>query len=82
MPLFAVDVPSNVFDAMARSDAWVNDDEVWRTQVLSLMPAPQTAYAQQVRDAVAKRRSTDGTEVIIMLFAMREERVALLRLKS
>ena len=82
MPLFAVDVPSNVFDAIARSDAWVNDDEIWRTQVLALVPAAQVDYANQVRDAVIKRRSPDGTEVIIMLFSVREERVVLLRLKQ
>lgn len=78
LPMIAVDIPPVVFDAIARSDAWVTDDDAWRA-ILSLVPSHQIAYALQVRDAVAKRRDEGGSE-FVMLYAVKEERIALLNL--
>ncbi|CAK5281348.1 unnamed protein product [Mycena citricolor] len=78
MPILAIDVPPAAFDAMTRSSAWVaQDDEAWKAVAGML---PQWAYAQQIRDAVAKRRS-EGFKYML-LFAVREERVQLLKLAA
>ncbi|KAI5119391.1 hypothetical protein M0805_005934 [Coniferiporia weirii] len=74
-PMLAIDVPPGVFDALARSDAWVTDDDVWRS-IVPGFPTQHMTYANQIRDAVARRKS-DGAEFLI-LFAVKEERVALL----
>lgn len=79
LPMLAVDVPPAVFDVLGRSDAWVTDDDAWRA-VLGLVPAQHVSYAQQVREAVAKRRA-DGAG-FLMLFAVREERLALLTMNT
>ncbi|THH07415.1 hypothetical protein EW145_g3399 [Phellinidium pouzarii] len=75
--MLAIDVPPGVFDALARSDAWVTDDDAWRS-ILPGFPTQHTTYASQIRDAVARRKN-DGAEFLI-LFAVKEERVALLSL--
>ncbi|KAF8345771.1 kinase-like domain-containing protein [Amanita rubescens] len=77
LPILAVDVPSLVFDAMTRSGSWITDEEAWK-MVLNTFPAQNTAYAQQIREAAAKRR-TEGHRFLI-LFAVREERIQLLTL--
>jgi len=77
LPILAVDVPPPVFDAMTRSGSWITDEEAWKT-VLSASPAQNTAYAQHIREAAAKRR-TEGHRFLI-LFAVREERIQLLTL--
>lgn len=62
---------------MTRSGSWIADEEAWKI-VLNMFPAQNTAYAQQIREAVAKRR-TEGQRFLI-LFAVREERVQILAL--
>jgi len=77
MPTIAMDVPADVFDSMVRNPKWVNDDEAWKT--LSATFPPQTsAYAYQIREAVAKRK-VEG-HPYVLLFAVRDERVQLLNL--
>jgi len=77
MPILAVDVLPAVFDAMIRSAAWLTDEEIWKAMAATF-PVQQWAYAQQVREAVMKRK-TEGHRYIL-LFAVREERVQLLKL--
>ncbi|KAJ7874765.1 kinase-like domain-containing protein [Mycena olivaceomarginata] len=77
MPILAVDVLPAVFDAMIKSAAWLTDDEIWKA-LAAAFPVQQWAYAQQVREAVLKRK-TEGHRYIL-LFAVREERVQLLKL--
>ena len=79
LPTLAVDVPPPVFDALTRSDAWVTDDEAWRT-ILTGFPTQHVAYAHQIREAVARRKN-EGVEML-MIFAVKEERMALLTLKG
>lgn len=79
IPSIAIDVPPSVFDALARSDAWVYNDEIWRT-ILQLFPTHHTSFANQIRDAVARRRS-EGAEYVLIQ-AVKEERVLLLSLKG
>lgn len=75
MQVLAVDVPIAVFEALTKNAAWVNEDDAWRSIVVGF-PTGQTAYAQQVRDAAARRKA-DGLK-FLLLFAVREERVGLL----
>jgi len=77
IPILAVDVPTSLFDAMMKSTGWIMDDEAWRTIISSFAPS-HSAYANQVREAVVKRRS-DG-HPFLLLFAVREERIHLLSL--
>ena len=77
VPMFAIDVPSAVFDTLVRSSNWIHDEDMWKTIVAS-MPALQTAYASQLREAVAKRKA-EGHPFII-LYATREERIQVLSL--
>jgi translation initiation factor 2-alpha kinase 4 len=76
MPVLAIDVPPPVFEAITKSSTWVTDDEVWRP-ISSAFPTQQSAYAQHVREAVAKRKADHH---FILLFAVREERAQLLSL--
>ncbi|KAL4071177.1 kinase-like domain-containing protein [Scleroderma yunnanense] len=77
VPMIVVDVPSMVFDGLVRSPNWVHDDEAWKAIVASI-PGLQSAYPNQVRDAVAKRKSEGHP--FVMLYATREERMQLLSL--
>lgn len=77
MPMLGIDVPTPVFDTLVRSPVWIYDEDVWKTIVAS-MPALQTAYAFQLREAVAKRKA-EGHPFII-LYAIREERIQVLSL--
>lgn len=83
-PMLAIDVPPSVFDALSRNDQWVTDDEVWRALIAEL-PTLQLGYANQVREAVEKKRnefvSGTGCE-FLLLFAVKEERAALLTFSS
>ncbi|KAF8625130.1 hypothetical protein AX15_005537 [Amanita polypyramis BW_CC] len=80
LPILAVDVPPMVFDAMARyqTGSWIADEEVWK-MVLNTFPPQSSAYAQQIREAAARRRA-EGHRFLI-LFAVRDERVQLLTLQ-
>ncbi|KIJ60152.1 hypothetical protein HYDPIDRAFT_139699 [Hydnomerulius pinastri MD-312] len=77
IPMLVIDVPNTVFDGLVRSSNWVHDEEAWKTIVAS-MPALQSAYAQQVREAAAKRKA-EGHPFLI-LYATREERMQVLSL--
>lgn len=77
MPTVAVDVSPDLFDVMVRNSNWVTDEEAWKP--LAAAFAPQTsAYANQIRDAVAKRKA-EGHRYVL-LFAVKEDRVQLLDL--
>ena len=75
MPMVAVDVPPATFEAMTKNDLWVTDDDAWRS-VASGFPTQHTAYASQIRECIARKKN-DGIGFVI-LFAVKEERVALL----
>ncbi|KAH7923751.1 Serine/threonine-protein kinase [Leucogyrophana mollusca] len=77
MPTLVIDVPPAVFDYLAKSPAWLTDEEAWRAITTSISPL-HNAYAQQVREAAAKRKA-DGYP-FLLLYAAREERVQLLTL--
>ncbi|KAF9231990.1 hypothetical protein BU15DRAFT_90768 [Melanogaster broomeanus] len=77
MPMLVIDVPSTVFDSLVRSPNWINDEDAWKALVAP-MPALQTAYANQVREAAAKRKA-EG-HAFIILYATREERIQVLSL--
>lgn len=77
MPMLAVDIPTSLFDAMAKSVSWITDDDQWRTVLGSFAPSHST-YAWQVRDTIAKRKA-DG-HAFLLLFSVREERIHLLAL--
>jgi eukaryotic translation initiation factor 2-alpha kinase 4 len=73
----AVDIPTHVFESLARNSSWLTDDDAWRS-IAAGFPTGQSAYAQQIRDDARQRRS-DGHQ-FLLLIAVREERVALLTL--
>jgi len=77
IPVLAVDVPTPVFEAMAKSPGWATDDEAWKA-IASGFPLQSAGYAPQVREAVVRRRA-DGHR-FILLYAVRDERVHLLTL--
>lgn len=77
LPILAVDVPTSLYDAMTKNTIWITDDDAWRNIINSFAPS-HSAYAWQVREAVAKRKA-DG-QIFLLLFAVREERVHLLNL--
>jgi translation initiation factor 2-alpha kinase 4 len=79
LPTLAVDVPMPAFEAMAKNANWTRDDdyEAWKS-VLANFPAQQTGYANQIKDAIVKRRE-EGSK-FMLLFAVRGERVCLLAL--
>lgn len=77
MPFFAIDVPRDVVDLMTRSSLWITDDDAWKTIVAAFLPGT-TAYAQQIREAVAKRRA-EGLRWIV-LYVVKEDRVQILSL--
>ena len=74
LSILAVDVPPLFF---ARSGSWITDEEAWKI-VLNTFPAQNTAYAQQICEAIAKR-CAEGRRFLI-LSAVREEIVQLLTL--
>ena len=73
--MLAIDVPSAVFDTLIRSPVWIHDEDVWKT-VVAAMPPLQTAYAVQLREAVAKKKAEGHPYVV--LYAIREERIQIL----
>ena len=75
MPMLVVDLAPAILTALAKSSTWITDDEAWKL----LSPSFNNhTYAQQVRDAVAKRKA-DGFP-FILLYATIEERATLLQL--
>ncbi|CAL1710511.1 unnamed protein product [Somion occarium] len=79
IPVLGVDVPLTVFEDMCKNTSWVTDEDAWKILVAGF-PPQHTPYAHQVREAVLKRKA-DGLKFII-LFAVREERAALLTLSQ
>ncbi|KAH8096907.1 hypothetical protein BXZ70DRAFT_945142 [Cristinia sonorae] len=75
VPLIGIDVPPTVFEEMSKNVHWVTDDDVWKA-LLTLFPTTHVSYAQQIRDAVSKRK-LEGVR-FLFLFAVREERASLL----
>jgi eukaryotic translation initiation factor 2-alpha kinase 4 len=77
LPTLAIDVTQTIFDAMTKNSAWVTEEDAWKP-ILASFSNQQALYAQQVREAAAKRKA-EGCHYIL-LFAVREERVHLLAL--
>jgi eukaryotic translation initiation factor 2-alpha kinase 4 len=77
IPMVAVDVVPTTFELLCKSSAWVTDDDAWKAIVASF-PIPNPSYAAQIRDAVQRRRAEGNT--FVLLFAVREERVHLMKL--
>lgn len=78
LPVIAVDVSASVLDSMAKSSNWVTDDEAYKSIAASFSTPQSPGYAYQVRESVARKRA-DGHR-FVLLFAVRDERVALLTL--
>ncbi|KAK0199520.1 kinase-like domain-containing protein [Desarmillaria ectypa] len=75
MPMIVVDIPPTTLVALTRNNTWITNDEAWKL----ISPGFNNyTYAQQVRDAVTKRKE-DGFP-FILLYASREERALLLQL--
>ena len=66
-----------MFDALTRGTAWLSDENAWKA-LLAQFPPSQASYANQIREAVLRRRA-DGCRFLI-LFAVKEERPFLLSL--
>ena len=77
MPMIALDMPPAAFDSLSRTNQWLTDDDVWRTTIAGFF-AQQTVYANQIRDTVLRKKE-EGAEYVL-LFSVKEERVALLSL--
>ncbi|KAG7440064.1 Serine/threonine-protein kinase [Guyanagaster necrorhizus] len=76
MPMLVVDIPPAMLVTLTRTNTWITSDEAWKL----ISPGFNShVYAQQVRDAVAKRKE-DGFP-FILLYAAREERALLLQLR-
>ncbi|KIJ97967.1 hypothetical protein K443DRAFT_104703 [Laccaria amethystina LaAM-08-1] len=77
IPTLAIDVAPAIFDAMVKSQSWITDEDAWKP-IVAAFPTQHSAYAQQLREAILKRRSEGHP--FILLFAVREERIQLLTL--
>ena len=76
IPTIGIDVPPNVFSEMKSTD-WITDDDAFKI-VVANFPTPQSAYANQIREAILKRKASGAKFVI--LFAVREEQGFVLKL--
>lgn len=79
LPVIAVDVAPVIFDAMTRTSAWITDDDAWRS-ILALFPSGNSPYAQQVRDTVIRKKAENPSCGYALLFAVKEERMQLLKM--
>lgn len=77
VPIIAVDVNDVVFDQMTKSTTWLTDENAWKA-LAACFPTQQTSYANQIREAVLRRKA-DGYKFMI-LFAVKEERPFLISL--
>ncbi|KAG1724557.1 kinase-like domain-containing protein [Suillus lakei] len=77
LPMLAVDVPNAVFDTLMKNTSWITDEESWKG-ITASMPTVHLAYAQQIREAAAKRKA-EGFPYLL-LYATREERMQILTL--
>ncbi|CDO76045.1 hypothetical protein BN946_scf184959.g3 [Trametes cinnabarina] len=73
----AIDVPTTVFEEMIKNMSWLSNEEALRT-IATGLPAQYGNYAHQIRDAV-QRQKTDGQR-FVLLYGIRQERIALLTL--
>ncbi|KAI0777469.1 Serine/threonine-protein kinase [Trametes elegans] len=73
----AVDVPTSVFDDMAKNANWLSSDEALRT-IAAGLSAQYGNYAHQIRDTVMRQKA-DGQRYVL-LYGVRQERIALLAL--
>ncbi|KAI0029609.1 kinase-like domain-containing protein [Vararia minispora EC-137] len=79
IPMVAVDVGPVTFDLLCKSPVWLTDDDAWKA-VVSSFPIPNPSYANQIREAINRRRY-DGARFVI-LFGVREERSHLMTMPS
>ncbi|KAG2365174.1 kinase-like domain-containing protein [Suillus spraguei] len=77
LPMIAVDVSNAVFDTLMRNASWITDEETWKG-ITASMPTVHMAYAQQIREAAAKRKA-EGYPYLLF-YATREERMQILTL--
>ncbi|KAG1849257.1 kinase-like domain-containing protein [Suillus subluteus] len=77
LPMLAVDVPNAVFDTLMKNASWITDEETWKG-ITASMPTVHMAYAQQIREAAAKRKA-EGFPYLLF-YATREERMQILTL--
>ncbi|KAG2338792.1 hypothetical protein BDR05DRAFT_984599 [Suillus weaverae] len=77
LPMLVVDVPNAVFDTLMKNASWITDEETWKG-ITASMPTVHMAYAQQIREAAAKRKA-EGFPYLL-LYATREERMQILTL--
>ncbi|KAI0653862.1 Serine/threonine-protein kinase [Cubamyces menziesii] len=73
----AVDVPTAVFDEMAKNANWLTSEEALRT-IAAGLAAQYGNYAYQIRDTIL-RQKMDGQRYVL-LYGIRQERIALLTL--
>ena len=81
--MLAVDVPSSVFDVLARGDLYLGDEDAWRgalTSSNSGLEGRMTEYVGTIRDVLIRRKA-EGCAYIV-LFNVREERIALVGLSG
>ena len=77
VPVLAIEVAPNVFDALITTSIWIDDDEAWKG--LAFMFTPQmSGYAQSIREWVSKRKG-DGCSYVV-LYSLKDNRSALLSL--
>lgn len=76
MPVVAVDISSSLFDSLTRNATWLVDEEVWKGLIGEFS---NTGYAQQVREAVARKKSEGNSWVLLV--GVKEERAGLLNLR-
>ena len=79
MATLAIDLPSNVFEELSKNANWITDEEAWKT-ILAPLPAQYVAYANQIREAVSRKKADGDGHKYLLLFAVKDERVSLLTL--
>uniref|UniRef100_A0A0W0FQ29 non-specific serine/threonine protein kinase n=1 Tax=Moniliophthora roreri TaxID=221103 RepID=A0A0W0FQ29_MONRR len=75
IPVLALDISSSLFELLTRNANWVTEEDSFKA-LQSEFPNP--GYATQVRDAVVQKKQEGHSW--IMFFAVREERVWVLKL--
>ncbi|KAF9267032.1 hypothetical protein L218DRAFT_920740 [Marasmius fiardii PR-910] len=75
IPVIALDVSQSLFNTLTAASNWVTDEESFKALQGEFVT---TAYGQQVREAVARKKA-DGCGWVFF-FAVKEERVGILKL--
>ncbi|KAI0354133.1 Serine/threonine-protein kinase [Trametes cingulata] len=73
-----VDVPTVVFEEMAKNASWLTNDEVLKGFSAAL-PLQQSHYPQQIREVI-KRLRDEQQQHYVLLHGTRQERIVLLQL--